>query len=233
MPGVVALAWLVVPSLGSVQAKSVPAWVAGSASTIQGGVLLAIAVWAGCRLAPAVGLRAPLFLALAQAHRPAAAMHGRVLPGLIGGAAGALVLIVSATYVPDALGRVQEALVVPLPVRVLYGGITEELLMRWGCMSFLVWLFWRLAPSRQRAPGVAVVWSAIVASAILFGLGHLPVVNASVADLTLVVAAYVVTANAIFGVLAGWLFWRWGLETAMVAHVAAHLIAAGFAAIGD
>ena len=226
-------AWLVVPAISRSQAPDVPVWAAGSASAIQGGLLLALAVWAGSRLAPVVGLSAPLVSALVESRPLSAAIRGRVLPGLLGGAAGALVLIVFGMHAPDGLGRVQEALSVPLPVRELYGGITEELLMRWGVMTCLVWLFWRLAPRRNGTPGAVVIWSAIAASAVLFGLGHLPVVNASVGVVTLGIAGYVVAANATFGVLAGVLYWRWGLEAAIVAHVTAHLFAAGIAGIGS
>jgi hypothetical protein len=31
-------------------------------------------------------------------------------------------------------------------------------------------------------------------------------------------------ANSVFGVLFGYLFWRYGLEAAMIAHAAAHLV---------
>ena len=36
--------------------------------------------------------------------------------------------------------------------------------------------------------------------------------------------AFVVVANTAFGVLFGWLFWRYGLEAAMIAHAMAHLV---------
>ena len=121
----------------------------------------------------------------------------------------------------------------PLAVRLLYGGITEELLMRWGLMTFLVWLLWRVIARRSVAPGRTLIWTAIAASAILFGLGHLPMVMASLGPLPLGLAAYVVTANATFGVVAGLLFWRWGLEAAMLAHVTAHLFAAAVAGLGS
>ena len=231
MPGVVSVAWLVVPPLARSEAPDVPVWLVGGASAMQGGLLLALAVWAGCRLAPVVGLNAPLFSALAESRPLCAAMRGRVLPGLVGGAAGALLLVASAMLGPDALHRVQETLPVPLPVRLLYGGLPAELLMRWGFMTVIVWLLWRLARRRSGAPGRTLIWTAIACSAILFGLGHLPAVSASVGTLPLSLAVYVVMVNATFGIVAGVLFWRWGLEAAMLAHVTAHLFAAAVFAL--
>jgi len=39
------------------------------------------------------------------------------------------------------------------------------------------------------------------------------------------VAAYIIIGNALFGPIAGYLFWRYGLETAIIAHVCAHVFA--------
>ena len=35
---------------------------------------------------------------------------------------------------------------------------------------------------------------------------------------------YLLLGNGIFGVAAGWLFWRYGLEAAMLAHMLIHLM---------
>ena len=52
--------------------------------------------------------------------------------------------------------------------RVMFGGIAEEVITRWGLMSLLVWLG-ALWLGNQDA---GVVWAAIVISGLLFGLGH-------------------------------------------------------------
>ena len=36
--------------------------------------------------------------------------------------------------------------------------------------------------------------------------------------------AFIVGANTVFGLLFGYLFWRYGLESAMVAHALAHAV---------
>jgi membrane protease YdiL (CAAX protease family) len=61
---------------------------------------------------------------------------------------------------------------VPLVTRLLYGGITEELLTRWGLMAFFAWLLWRIVGKGQVQP--VMLWTAIVIAAALFAVGHLP-----------------------------------------------------------
>jgi len=76
---------------------------------------------------------------------------------------------------------------------------------------------------RTKTPPAAVMWVAIVASAVAFGVGHLPAL-ASTFDLTIALIIRTVLLNAIVGVALGWLFWQRSLETAMVAHAAFHIV---------
>ncbi|WP_217648525.1 CPBP family glutamic-type intramembrane protease [Halomonas sp. QHL1] len=125
---------------------------------------------------------------------------------------------------PAEIAEVEQQFTVPLLARVLYGGITEELLLRWGLMAVLVWMAWRLLQRRKGTPQIAYIWLAIVVSALLFGTGHLPAAAAQVGELTADVAVLVVGANTAFGVLFGYLFWRYGLEAAIIAHAFAHVV---------
>jgi membrane protease YdiL (CAAX protease family) len=100
----------------------------------------------------------------------------------------------------------------PLPMRLLYGGITEEVLLRWGFMTLLVWLF----------RGRYVL--AILISSLVFAIGHLPIAFMLFPKPTLVLIAFVIAANSLFGVIAGVLYWKRGLESAIVAHMVTHLV---------
>ena len=113
----------------------------------------------------------------------------------------------------------------PLAVKLLYGGITEELLMRWGVMTLLLWLGWRLLQRGQGRPGKGLVALAVLLSALLFAVGHLPAAQAMAGVLTMPVVAFVLVGNTVFGLVAGGLFARHGLEAAIIAHVLAHLLA--------
>lgn len=48
-------------------------------------------------------------------------------------------------YLPTGFISAAEHVVIPWYAKVLYGGITEELLIRWGFMSFIVWANRRLS----------------------------------------------------------------------------------------
>ena len=109
-----------------------------------------------------------------------------------------------------------------LLVGIVYGGIVEELLLRWGVMSFLVWIGWRLLQKGKGRPKPALLWSAVVLAALLFGAGHLPAL-ASVAELTPLLVVRTILLNSFGGVLFGWLFWKRNLETAMVSHGSFHV----------
>ena len=60
MSGVVVLAFMVIPQLLARSAQQVPLSVALTASIVQSGVLLLLAVWAGVALSKPLGLGAPV-----------------------------------------------------------------------------------------------------------------------------------------------------------------------------
>ena len=65
MVSIALVAIFVVPSLVAGRTLPLPIWAISASSFAQGGVFLALTVWAGCALAPKLGLRAPVFEALA------------------------------------------------------------------------------------------------------------------------------------------------------------------------
>jgi membrane protease YdiL (CAAX protease family) len=67
------------------------------------------------------------------------------------------------------------------------------------------------------------MWIAIALTALLFGALHLPIM-AQLTPLTSIVVTRVLLLNGFPGVLFGWLYWRKGLEAAMVAHFSADII---------
>lgn len=224
MLGVVALTVTVLPQVLGDASLPVPSWLVLVASIAQSGLLVALVVWLGVLLAPKVGLSASAFEAAVTRQSVAAALRPQLFPGLFGGLLGGLGLFAIGGYAPAELADVEQPFTVPLVARVLYGGITEELLLRWGLMTVLVWMAWRLLQRRKGTPQIVYIWFAIVVSSLLFGVGHLPAAAAQVWELTADVAAFVVGANTVFGILFGFLFWRYGLEAAIIAHAFAHMV---------
>jgi hypothetical protein len=203
-------------------------------SLLQPTLLMAAGVAIGLRLSPRLGFRSYVVEAVSGGEPIWSALRRHApLAVAIGAATMAIVLPLELAFRPfmgEAWRRL-ELLKNPLggPVTglvagLLYGGITEELMLRWGIMSLFAWLVWRFGGGRADAvPRASVIWVAILTSAILFGLGHLPAVS-SLVPLTTAVVARTILLNAIAGVAFGWLFWRRGLESAMVAHATGHVV---------
>lgn len=227
LPGIAAVTLLTLPSLIGSRPLPVPMWVVQVSSTAQSAALVALAVWSGVALAARTGLRAPMIDAAIAGELAERALRRQCLPGIVGGLLGGVLLVFLARYAPAALREVRE-IELPLVARLLYGGITEELIVRWGLMSALLWLAVRITHG-EGPPATWAAWLAIVSSALLFGAGHLPAAHAMLGNLTAPVVGYLIAANASFGLIAGWLFWRFGLEAAIMAHMTAHLVMAAAA----
>lgn len=225
LPGVVATSWLASPLLADASKLPVPLETLQVATAIQGAVLVFIAALVGAVLSPKVGLAAPAISAIAGGGGALEALRPQLIPGFVGGCIGAVVILGFYALAPAALVAIQPETPIPLSVRVLYGGITEEVLIRWGLMTAMVWAGWRVLNSDLQQPSSGGMWAAIALSALAFGALHLPSVAQSLPALSGYVAAYITIGNALFGLVAGYLYWRYGLEAAVVAHVSAHVLA--------
>ena len=199
-------------------------------SILQPAVILSGAVWVGVALASKVGLSSPAAEAAAGGGNLASVLKPQIIPGIIGGLAGgaAIVLIaaVSTPFLsPEVVVRISEfGKIMPVPTRFLYGGITEELLLRWGLMTFLVWAAWRLFQKGVDKPKPVYFIGAILISSLVFGIGHLPVAFMLFPEATFALILFVIAANSAFGLIAGYLYWKKGLESAMIAHILTHIV---------
>jgi hypothetical protein len=201
-------------------------------SLIQPTVLVGIAVLIGVILAPRVGLSAPVSEAVAAGERTFKPLVPQLIPGLLGGLIGGVLIVLTTAVFKPLLGtqtieRVSKfGSLVPLPTRLLYGGVTEEVLLRWGFMTLVVWAAWRLFQRRLAGPTSGCLIVAIVISAFVFGVGHLPIAVFLLPKITLPIVLFVIIANSIFGVIAGYLYWKRGLESAMIGHMLCHVVLA-------
>lgn len=187
---------------------------------VQPLLLLVAGVGTGVALGERVGLRSWVTARLRGDAPPRMQVAGLAHAALVGFGAGAVVVGLDRLFAP----LIGTPSVASLPdigtalTAISYGGITEELMLRYGLMTLLVWVgarIWKTLP-----PWLCV--GAVLVSAVLFGAGHLPAMAALI-PLTPVVILRIVGLNALLGLALGWLFWRRGLEHAMVAHIATHL----------
>lgn len=112
-----------------------------------------------------------------------------------------------------------------------YGGLTEEVMLRWGVLGPLAVLCWRLLDrAAPRPPGLALRLAAVT-SALLFALGHLPALIALGHMLSVPALACTIGLNFIAGLVFADAFIRAGLAAAMACHAAMHIGIAGAAAL--
>jgi len=104
-----------------------------------------------------------------------------------------------------------------------YGGIGEEIAMRLFLMTLIVWMSYKIARTKDNKPTTVGVWSAIIIISVIFGLGHLPM-TAQFTAITPVVVIRAIVLNGIAGVAFGWLYWKRGLESAIISHFSADII---------
>lgn len=210
----------------------------------QPAVLLAVAVAVGLRLAPRVGLRSHVDRRVRGGPSVRAAVRpeaGRAVAAGVGAYLAVVALDVAfAPFVATDLAAVSAlpeaatiaGLLESLPVRLLYGGITEELLLRWGLLTLLAW---GIHAGRARLGGdelaPTTAWAAIGVSAVLFGVGHLPAL-ATIVEPTPALVVRTVALNAVAGAVFGWLYWRDSLEAAMLAHGTFHVALVGLGVVG-
>jgi hypothetical protein len=199
-------------------------------SIVQPTILMTLAVFVGMWLAPRIGLSAPAAEAFAAGEpwlpRLRRQLASGVTFGLVGGVLIVLSWVLMRPFLSGEFAAKAEAFnqSVPHAVRFLYGGFTEEILLRWGFMTLLVWILCRLMDNGHARPSSTSVVSAIFVSSLLFGLGHLPVASMLNGGLDAPIVVYVTLANSLFGIIAGLLYWKRGLESAMIAHMMAHLV---------
>ena len=87
-------------------------------------------------------------------------------------------------------------------------------------MSALAWV----GAGVVGGPTPLVMWAAIVIAGVLFGLAHLPGARITGVKMSPVVIQTAVVLNLWGGIVFGWLFWRHGLLSAMIAHALFHLV---------
>lgn len=193
---------------------------------LQPSLFLAAAVATGVALGEKVGLVSLIVRRARRQPLPAGTTAGLLrvlaLTVIIAATVALADLLVRLAWPQSFLGvpRVDQANLAGRVMALLYGGIVEELLLRFGLMTLLVWLGSRLLQGR-RPP--ALIWAAIIIQALIFGASHLPaLVSAAPPDAPLVLRT--ILLNSVLGILFGWVYWRRSLEHAMLAHGATHVV---------
>ena len=201
-------------------------WAALSCGLFLQLVILYGCIEIGLRLGPPIGLRTPLLFSMLGGERLEKSELRRILWMALGG--GAVV-----GFLTWGLSKVLEPYFpkprIPIPewgplaglLGAVGAGISEEIMFRFGCMVLLAFVGASLF--RREASPAPFIWTANVLAALFFGAAHLP--QASIFyDLTPAVLFAVLALNALVGIFCGWLYWRYGLVSAMMAHFSVDIV---------
>jgi len=195
---------------------------------LQNMVLLALAIGVGLFCARRVGLGAPILEGWLRGEKVGERGRAILIPSvLVGLGAGLLIILLEmaifAPLFPSAFQEVEQ----PSPwqgfLASFYGGIDEEILLRLFMVSLLAWLLSRVWKDAEGKPTAGGMWLVIIVASLLFGLGHLPT-TAQLTPLTPLIIARAIVLNGIAGLAFGYLYWKRGLESAMLAHFSADIL---------
>jgi len=102
---------------------------------------------------------------------------------------------------------------------VLYGGVVEEVIARWGLMNLIA--FFAMLFARQN--NEIIIWIAIVLSGLMFGVGQIPAYLAAGCLSTRRLVYSILLLCLWQSLIFGFLFWQYGLISAIFAHMLFHL----------
>lgn len=197
------------------------------AALVQSLVLFSIATFFGLLLAKRLGFGLPILESALKGEDWRTNFKSIFLTSAgLGILAGLLIILLSLPFPDLSVMFLKSETSVALWKGFLasfYGGIGEEVFFRLFLMTFFVWLLSKVLRSGEALRNKGLVWSSIILTAVLFGLGHLGITG----DLTAITPAVILRAvllNGVGGVIFGWLYWRRGLESAIIAHFSADIV---------
>lgn len=188
-------------------------------------ITVIITAFIGCLVYAKVGLRVPVFESLLNIRNtPDYSYWSIVLWGILIGSVGGM-LVISMNYfftplLPYEYLDASNVHSLHIVSKLLYGGIVEEIMMRFGLMSVVVWILFKLFKKLR-------CWmfeTANIIIALLFAVGHLPALWAIVPDPTVWLYMYILLANGVLGIIYGYMYIKRGLESAMIAHMMTHIV---------
>ena len=110
-----------------------------------------------------------------------------------------------------------------LVATVTYGAVIEEIIMRLFVMSLVAFVLHLIFERKREGIGTAVLVASNVISALLFAAGHLSSTE-MMFGLTPITVLRCFLLNGVFGLTFGWLYRRFGLRYAMIAHGGCHVV---------
>lgn len=106
---------------------------------------------------------------------------------------------------------------------VTYGAVIEEVMLRLFAMSLVAYILHKVFGRKREKPSVRILIASNVMTAILFAAGHLPVTVVTIGTSPVVIFRCFLL-NGGLGLLFGYLYRKYGLRYAMIAHGGCHVV---------
>lgn len=106
---------------------------------------------------------------------------------------------------------------------VTYGAVIEEVMLRLFWMSLTAFLLHKLFDRKNRIPSTSILIAANIIAAMLFAAGHLPATFATIGNSPMILFRCFLL-NGGLGLAFGYLYRKYGLRYAMIAHGGCHVV---------
>jgi hypothetical protein len=193
-------------------------------------ILYSVLILVGLKLGQKAGLGAPFLEGWIQGEKSSVTAKSFGMVMLIGLGAGLLMIMLDLyIFIPQLETQIQVLGETARPtawqgfLASFYGGVVEEVMMRLFLMTLLAWLGSKISHTEDGKPTKVVMWIAILIAGLIFGIAHLPTATTMGVQLTPLYIIRALMLNSV-GILYGWLYWKWGLESAMLAHFATDIV---------
>jgi membrane protease YdiL (CAAX protease family) len=195
---------------------------------IQATISFAIAIFVGLFLGKKVGLGVPILEDWLKAETReinlSPILNISIVPGVL---VGALLFVLDRfafAYFIEPVTAFQEKAALWQRILVsFYGGIGEEVFTRLFMMTLIIWIIQKLMRIKDSKSAAPAAWASIIIVSVVFGLGHLPM-TAIFTTITPLVVIRAIVLNGIAGIVFGWLYWKKGLEAAIISHFSADIV---------
>jgi hypothetical protein len=190
-------------------------------------VMFSVVIFFGLLLSKYIGMGLPILQGVLEGKNQTKELKSIILPSVCFGIlAGILIILGSIPFnklIPELQIFEVSASVWKAFLASFYGGIAEEVLLRLFLVSLFVWITFKIKKTKDGHPANFGIWLSITLAAVIFGLGHLPATS-QITALTGLVVMRAIVLNGIGGIIFGWLYWKKGLESAMIAHFSADIV---------
>ena len=196
-------------------------------SLVQNLVLFAAAIFFGLILSSKVGMGAPILEGILAKKNQSEKLKSILMPSVALGVLGGILIILLSLLFQSLSAEMLEAEKSVSTWKALlasfYGGVGEEIMFRLFVVSLFVWITFKIKKTKEGLPTNFGIWLSIILTAVLFGLGHLGITG----EITAITATVIIRAillNGVVAVIYGWLYWKKGLEAAVIAHFSTDIV---------